>query len=803
MNTIRKNTAFVVLVLFILSLIPFSLVADNVAVKTRFIKSLQQEIFLGDNYSRRISPYTKSILEYDGIILEIPAGAVDKDITIEIIKLKSAPRVNETIKNVTTGAISYRFLPDGIHFNKNIKISMPFNKAVLESETALSNLFTYFYDEDGNNWERLPRVGIDKENSVVVSLTNHFTDMINATLKMPESPGPVNFDINSIKNLEAANPSDRVMNIQGLTPDSSGCASFQIPLNLPPGRGSAYPYLALSYNSESPNSWMGMGFDLSVPSITTDTRFGLPDYGDTDSYTLGGEELVLVSSGASGFPKSYRPRVEKEFKRIIRKLEGGVDYWELTDKNGRVQTFGTEGGWIGPDRTNHSKTYIWYLTKETDANGNFVSYIYDYDSVNKYTYLKEVYYSGNNNVSTADKGPYKITFNTSSSRPDRRIDARGTFISKLIRRLDNVQISYNGDIFRTYSFGYEQNEFGQTVLDTFAEFDGSGNEFYAYGFEYNILDKFTDPETGDSGYKGLGTSTVNWGEIPDTAFPGLNQTGTFGVGASLYLGLKLEMLKYRKWFNWDWNTIAEIGVRGGVNFSGTITKSTLLDINGDRLPDAVWKDKGTLKAYRNTGDGFDTSTSDDISRSGLPGLLNSSYQKGYSLGASASVGAVGGSISWQNNWTEGLTAFNDINGDGFIDYINSNDGKFYMNTLTGFLPVNYGTNPDIEITQFEDFGDKELEYQKTYYRQEPLRKWKSFIGGRIEVNQSVNLLNPDLVSEDGVSAITYPEEGYPQSSIILNTGQSSDSTTRVFNVGNGDEIIFHMDTGNDSRGDDV
>ncbi|MEA1911654.1 MAG: hypothetical protein U9N32_08275, partial [Spirochaetota bacterium] len=118
MNTVRKNTVFAILVLFSLSIVPFPLIADNLVTHTS-VPSL--EIF-----SQRINPDTSSILEYDGIKLEIPAGAVERDITIEIIKLKSAPGVNETIRNVTTGAVSYRFLPDGIHFNKNIIVSIPF-----------------------------------------------------------------------------------------------------------------------------------------------------------------------------------------------------------------------------------------------------------------------------------------------------------------------------------------------------------------------------------------------------------------------------------------------------------------------------------------------------------------------------------------------------------------------------------------------------------------------------------------------------------------------------------------------------
>jgi hypothetical protein len=805
MKTIRKNSVLVLWIFYILNFIPFLLIADNMDA----VNDLPD--YPLDIYLQKIVPDTTSILEYDGIKLVIPPGAIDREVTIEIIKLKSTFPIKDTIANVTEGAVVYRFGPSGIRFNRNIKVSIPFNKTLLDSETALSNLFTYFYDEENNNWERLPRVEIDQENAVVVSLTDHFTDMINGTLKMPESPGPVNFDINSIKNLEAANPSDRVMNLKGLTPDSTGAASFQIPLNMPPGRGSAYPILSLSYNSESPNSWMGRGFDISVPSITTDTRFGLPKYGvdengdaaETDTYILGGEELVLTASSGSG--KIYSPRVEKEFKRIVRTQNSGEDYWEVTDKNGIVQTFGTEEGWIGPDRTSHAKTYTWYLTKETDANGNFVSYVYDYDIENKYTYLKEIQYSGNDNVSTSDSVPYKIIFNTSSLRPDRRIDSRGTFISKLVKRLDEIRISYNSEIFRSYTFGYETNEFGQTVLNRFTELDGSGNEFYTYGFGYNKLDDIRDSGDNLIGYNGFGTDPVDWGNLSDDTFPGLNQTGTFGVGASLYLGLTVKMLKYSKWFNWNWNTIASLGVRGGVNFSGTIANSTLLDINGDGLSDAVWKEGGILQGYRNTGYGFDTSTSNDIALSGLPGLLNSSYQKGFSLGASANIGSVGGSVTWQNNWTEGLTAFNDINGDGFIDFVNSDDDQFYMNNLTGFTPADYTTNVNIEVTQSENFTEKEEDYKRTYYIQEPVRKWKAFSSGNIEVSQVVGFVNEDHNADplDPVNAVTYPETGYSASSITVSSGYPSDTVSRNMSVENGDEIFFHMDAGNDSLGDDI
>ena len=45
--------------------------------------------------------------------------------------------------------------------------------------TALSNLFTYFYNEKISRWERLEKIAIDRDNYRIISLTHHFTDMVN------------------------------------------------------------------------------------------------------------------------------------------------------------------------------------------------------------------------------------------------------------------------------------------------------------------------------------------------------------------------------------------------------------------------------------------------------------------------------------------------------------------------------------------------------------------------------------------------------------------------------------------------
>jgi hypothetical protein len=55
-------------------------------------------------------------------------------------------------------------------------------------------------------------------------------DMINGTLTLPEGPNPLQVNINSIKNLEAAKPSAGVLGQKGLEESSDGAARFRFDL---------------------------------------------------------------------------------------------------------------------------------------------------------------------------------------------------------------------------------------------------------------------------------------------------------------------------------------------------------------------------------------------------------------------------------------------------------------------------------------------------------------------------------------------------------------------------------------------
>jgi hypothetical protein len=56
----------------------------------------------------------------------------------------------------------------------------------------------------------------------------------------------------------------------------TGTGSLNVPILTAPGRGGFSPQLALSYDIGSGNGPFGLGWSLSLPSITRKTEKGLP-----------------------------------------------------------------------------------------------------------------------------------------------------------------------------------------------------------------------------------------------------------------------------------------------------------------------------------------------------------------------------------------------------------------------------------------------------------------------------------------------------------------------------------------------
>jgi RHS repeat-associated protein len=175
----------------------------------------------------------------------------------------------------------------------------------------------------------------------------------------------------------------------------TGTGSLSIPLALSPGRSGFAPKLSLDYDSGSGNGVFGIGWRLSMPSITRRTDKGIPQYQDSvesDIFTLSGAEdlvPVLISDGEGqdrydeferdGYRvKRYRPRIEGLFARIERWtcLQTGEAHWRSLSKDNVLTVYGLDAESRIADPVNPGHVFSWLICRSYDDSGNAILYNY-------------------------------------------------------------------------------------------------------------------------------------------------------------------------------------------------------------------------------------------------------------------------------------------------------------------------------------------------------------------------------------------------------------------------------------------
>ena len=245
----------------------------------------------------------------------------------------------------------YRFLPHGEHFaGKGATVKIKYDRTRIPSGFTEDDINTYYFDKETKHWVALERVKVDKASACVVSKTTHFTDMINGVIKAPESPQTDGFTPTMMNDIKAADPTSKINLITPPTANNRGSANLQYGFEMPPARNGMAPSLGIQYSSEGGSGWLGEGWNLSVPSITLDTRWGVPRYDtskETETYLMSGSMLsTMGDDGKMGVAhrgekmarksdRQFYTRQGGDFSRIIRKGNSPADYtWEVTDKQG-------------------------------------------------------------------------------------------------------------------------------------------------------------------------------------------------------------------------------------------------------------------------------------------------------------------------------------------------------------------------------------------------------------------------------------------------------------------------------------
>ena len=181
----------------------------------------------------------------------------------------------------------------------------------------------------------------------------------------------------------------------------TGTGSMSVPIYASPGRSGFGPQLALTYDSGAGNGVFGLGWNLSLASITRRTDKGLPRYLDreeSDVFILSGaEDLVPLIDQASGnrIPPSfaivatkrylicrYRPRIEGLFAWIERWTEEGApanSFWRTISRDNITSWYGRSEDSRIFDPSDHSRIFQWLVSEIHDDKGN----------VSLYTYVRE------------------------------------------------------------------------------------------------------------------------------------------------------------------------------------------------------------------------------------------------------------------------------------------------------------------------------------------------------------------------------------------------------------------------------
>ena len=183
----------------------------------------------------------------------------------------------------------------------------------------------------------------------------------------------------------------------------TGTGSMVIPIETSPGRDGFGPQLSLTYDSGSGDGVFGIGWSLSIPSITRKTDKGLPRYFGSEEFDVfllsGSEDLVpeyrkkidgnwdLDGAGRFQFDdddrdgylvRSYRPRTEKLFARIERwaRLVDGDTHWRSISKDNILSVYGRSLDSRIADPADSTHVFSWLLCESYDAKGNAVQYTY-------------------------------------------------------------------------------------------------------------------------------------------------------------------------------------------------------------------------------------------------------------------------------------------------------------------------------------------------------------------------------------------------------------------------------------------
>ena len=346
----------------------------------------------------------------------------------------------------------------------------------------------------------------------------------------------------------------------GVTP--TGAATYSIPISLPPGPRGLQPSLALVYNSDSGDGTLGPGWSLAgfsaiyrcPQTMAQDGTAAAVALTTADKFCIDGNRLRMTGGAIYGADGSTYQTEIANFSNITAHgtTGNGPTYFTVLGKDGLTYEYGnTADSRITPTypATTVVTPYQWLLNKVTDRSGN--KYVIAYGS------------GAAGNVGTAV--PLSVSYTPSSSGAS----------------------TYNDTVTFTYVARYDLNSAAKVLLLS-AWIAGNATN------SRNILTKVTVAHSGTVSH----VYNLNYQTAPTTVRARLSSIQECADAASTDC-LPATTFGYQDGAAGVSNTATTV-LSTGVGVIAT------KDINGDGLPDLVYKSSGVIYVAFSTGSGFGT-----------------------------------------------------------------------------------------------------------------------------------------------------------------------------------------------------
>ncbi len=256
---------------------------------------------------------------------------------------------------------------------------------------------------------------------------------------------------------------------------SGGAASYNIPIDVVPGRAAMAPSVSLNYSSRAGVGIAGVGWSLNASgsisrceaTLAQDGFIGAVKFNySNDKLCLNGKRLIAFSGAYGVANTEYRFEID-DFTRVYQRV-GNTDYsstyYEVIRPDGSKSYYGnTSDSRVSPSGT--SKNMSWLLSSTYDVSGkNHISYKYTSFGAGE-KLLSSILYTGNGSTD----GNRKVVFAYENKSKPRRSYKWGTY-SESTKRLNYIDTFYGSTRVKRYDLSYVSSRTsGRSLLSTVQE----------------------------------------------------------------------------------------------------------------------------------------------------------------------------------------------------------------------------------------------------------------------------------------------------------------------------------------------